>query len=383
MTLTCHQGEQTGTFQRSLERSSICWLNTPSERDLTVENHGKSIHMTSNSAQRFTRPTIIDVAAAAGVSKSLVSLALSNKPGVSAASRQKIEAAAAKIGYTSNTWARSLVRGRTRLIGVVTTDVSSSYNADVVVGIEDEATAEDYEVLLTHGRRDPAHLTRGVERMLQLGVDGLIVVSSRVPQDVLDAAARRRPVVVVGRPDAAGEHVDVIHNDDELGGALAVKHLYASGHRRIGFIATSTQAAVRARGAAYTTAMRDHGLNYHWLRSAADHRDPDFAQEMITELTDSPDAPSALFVSTDGTAVRLLGAALDHKMRVPQDLALVGYNNSTLAAAVRPALTSVNHPRNAMGKLAMQYLLERLNGRTEQRRAVMRPELVLRASSTV
>lgn len=337
--------------------------------------------MTSNPAQHFTRPTIIDVARAAGVSKSLVSLALSNKPGVSEASRQKIEAAAARIGYTSNTWARSLVRGRTRLIGVVTTDVSSSYNADVVVGIEDEAIAEDYEVLLTHGRRDPQHLARGVERMLQLGVDGMIIVSSRVPSDVLAAAAKRRPVVVVGRPAEPGDLVDVIHNDDELGGRLAVEHLHAVGHRRIGFIATSNQAAVRARGAAYEATLRELEVDYRWSWPAAQQQDPDFARRVVASMAESAEAPSALFISTDGTAVRLMGAALDRGLRVPEDLALVGYNNSTLAAAVRPGLTSVHQPRSAMGQRAMQYLLERLDGRTAQRRHVMRPELVVRASS--
>lgn len=340
--------------------------------------------MASSSVPQHSRPTIIDVARTAGVSKSLVSLALSNKSGVSEASRTKIFEAADQIGYTSNPWARSLVRGRTRLIGVVATDIASAYNSDVVVGIEDEAAVEEYEVLVTHGRRDPDHLTRGVQRMLQLGVDGLIVVSSRVPRAVLDAAARRRPVVVVGRPTDTGKLVDVIHNDDELGGALAVEHLHAEGHRRIGFIATSNQAAVRARGMAYEHTMQRLGLEYRWQMPAEFPKDPHFAQRVFDMIATTPsgDAPTALFVSTDGTAVRLLGEALDRGLRVPQGMALVGYNNSTLASAVRPALTSVDQPRNSMGKLAMSYLLERIEGRTEQRTEIMTPRLVPRHSST-
>lgn len=339
--------------------------------------------MDPRATSQYSRPTIVDVARVAGVSKSLVSLALANKSGVSEASRTKILQAAEQIGYTSNTWARSLVRGRTRLIGVVATDIASAYNSDVVVGIEDEATDEDYEVILTHGRRDPDHLTRGVERMLHLGVDGLIVVSSRVPPDVLNAAARRRPVVVVGRPSEKTELVDVIHNNDERGGALAIEHLHAQGHRNIGFIATSTQAAVRARGTAYETTMHRLGLEYRWQVSAGTKKSPDFAQWVFDEIDKlkPAEAPTALFVSTDGTAVRLLGAAVDRGMRIPEDIAIVGYNNSTLASAVRPALTSVDQPRNSMGKLAMQYLMERIEGRTEQRIEIMAPRLVLRSSS--
>ena len=340
--------------------------------------------MESSAPPGRSRPTIIDVARAAGVSKSLVSLALSNKSGVSQASRAKILKAADQIGYTSNPWARSLVRGRTRLIGVVATDIASAYNADVVVGIEDEAAQEDYEVLVTHGRRDPDHLARGVQRMLQVGVDGLIVVSSRVPQAVLDDAARRRPVVVVGRPTGASEFVDVIHNDDELGGTLAIEHLHTQGHRRIGFIATSTQAAVRARGAAYEQTMQRLGLDYRWQLPTDFPQDPGFAQRVFDLVAETPskDAPTALFVATDGTAIRLLGEALDRGLRVPQDMALVGYNNSTVASTMRPGLTSVDQPRNDMGSLAMRYLLQRIAGRTEYRVEIMTPQLVQRNSST-
>lgn len=342
--------------------------------------------MESHTAAHHSRPTIVDVARAAGVSKSLVSLALSGKSGVSETSRQKILHAAATLGYTSNTWARSLVQGRTKLIGVVTTDIASAYNADVVIGLEDAAASEEYEVLLAHGRRDPEHLTRGVQRMLELGTDGLVVVSSQVPQAVLEEAARRRPVIVVGRPDNAGELVDVIHNDDECGGTLAVEHLIEAGHRRIGFVSTSSRAAVTARGKAYERAMAQAGLDYRWAMSAAAQPRQEFAQQLVEavmthENEPSVSSPSALFVSIDRVAVDILGAAWDAGVRVPEDIALVGYNNSRLAASVRPGLTTVHQPRNAMGQLAMQLLKERFDGREEPRREVIAPQLVVRSSS--
>ena len=118
----------------------------------------------------------------------------------------------------------------------------------------------------------------------------------------------------------------------------------------------------------------------------ADHhpRTPGFPETVLDAIAGeaAADAPTALVVSTDGTAARILRAALDRGYRIPQDLALVGYNNSQLASAVRPALTSINQPRNAMGKQAMQFLLERLAGNTEQRVTIMTPELVVRGSSS-
>ncbi|MFZ2526892.1 MAG: LacI family DNA-binding transcriptional regulator [Rhodococcus sp. (in: high G+C Gram-positive bacteria)] len=329
------------------------------------------------------RPTIVDVARASGVSKSLVSLALSGKPGVSDASRARIRQVADELGYISNTWARSLVEGRTHLVGVVTTDVGSTYNTDVVTGIEDEAAESGYGVLLAHGRRDPEQLSRGVERMLQLGVDGLIVVSSRVPRQKLENAARKRPVVVVGRPDDASDLVDIIRNDDELGGRLAVEHLARCGHRRIGYVATSTRAAVRARGLAYERTMTDLGLDYRWHMARTASHDQTFAGLVVQSLRGEPAdrRPTALFVSTDETAIAVLGAALDAGLRVPGDLALVGYNNSAIATAIRPTLTSIDQPRNRMGSLAVSLLQERLSGRTRQRVEVMTPHLEVRASS--
>lgn len=329
------------------------------------------------------RPTIVDIARVAGVSKSLVSLALAGKPGVSDASRDRILWVADELGYVSNTWARSLVRGRTQLIGVVATDVGSSYNTDVVTGIEDEVADSGYGVLLSHGRRDPAQLSRGIERMLQLGVDGLIVVSSRVPRAQLDAAARKRPVIVVGRPDDTGDLVDVVHNDDELGGRLAVDHLATGGRTRIGFVETSARAAVRARGLAYDRAMADLGTDYRWRAVGSARHDPDFARGVVDGLLGEARSrrPEALFVATDETAVAILGAALDAGLDVPGDLALVGYNNSALAAAIRPTLSSVDQPRNRMGRLAVTLLHERLSGRVRPRVEVMTPHLVVRASS--
>ncbi|NLE98162.1 MAG: LacI family transcriptional regulator, partial [Propionibacterium sp.] len=118
------------------------------------------------------RTTIVDVARVAGVSKSLVSLAIRDDPGVSEETRARILRVAEDLGYRSNLWARSLVQGSTGLVGVLLTDLSNDYHTDVVIGLEDAATERGLGVLIGHGRRDAERLTAQLDRFVQLGVDG-------------------------------------------------------------------------------------------------------------------------------------------------------------------------------------------------------------------
>ncbi len=355
------------------------------------------------------RPTIKDIARETGVSKSLVSLALAGRSGVSEASRDRILATARDLGYSSNTWARSLVRGKTQLIGVVTTDLANSYHTEIVTAVEDEAERDGYGVLLAHGRRSPETLADKVDEMLRLGVDGLVVVSSRVPAERLAEAAARRPLVVVGRPAAVPEAADSIHNDDEAGARLAVRHLIDLGHERIVFVATSQREAMQARQRAYRRTLEEAGLGIgrviHWGQegvSAESARavlaevglaeagltaagvtevgitEARFADAGLTEAG----APTAVFVSNDRAAVALMGAALDAGISVPQQLSMIGYDNTALAAAIRPALTSIDQPRTMMGGRAVQLLLERIEGRVEPLREVVAPSFAQRASTS-
>ena len=355
------------------------------------------------------RPTIKDIARETGVSKSLVSLALAGRSGVSEASRDRILATARDLGYSSNTWARSLVRGKTQLIGVVTTDLANSYHTEIVTAVEDEAERDGYGVLLAHGRRSPETLADKVDEMLRLGVDGLVVVSSRVPAERLAEAAARRPLVVVGRPAAVPEAADSIHNDDEAGARLAVRHLIDLGHERIVFVATSQREAMQARQRAYRRTLEEAGLGsgqvIHWGQegvSAESARavlaevglaEAGLTAAGVTEVgitearfadaghTESG-APTAVFVSNDRAAVALMGAALDAGISVPQQLSIIGYDNTALAAAIRPALTSIDQPRTMMGGRAVQMLLERIEGRIEPLREVVAPSLAQRASTS-
>lgn len=320
-------------------------------------------------------PTIIDVAHAAGVSKSLVSLAIRGDAGVSDATRERILAVAAELGYRSNTLARGLARGRTQVIGVVVSDLRNPYHADIVTGIEAAAQGAGFGTVIGHGQADPATLAERLDQMIDLGVDGVIVASAMLPADALDALAARRPAVMVGRPFEQPRHVSVVRNHDERGAALAVDHLLSLGHERVVHLASSERAAAQARRRAYGEAMTRVGLPATTLAVA----DAGVSQ-LVRSLSDA-DAPTACFAGNDRAAVALLHEALDAGVGVPERLSIVGYDNAEAGRQVRPALTTVEQPRDAMGREATRLLLQRIDGESETVEVTLEPHLIVRGST--
>lgn len=327
------------------------------------------------------RPTIIDVARAAGVSKSLVSLALRGEAGVSAASRTRILRVADEMGYRSNVWARNLARGGEDLIGVLITDLGNSYHTDVVLGVEEAAQELSLSVVVAHGMRSTERLAGQLERQLALGVAAVVVVSSWVPPELLESAARRVPLVVVGRLQVQVPGVDTINNDDAAGARSAVRHLAGAGHQRIAHLSASNRPAAAQRRAAYAAAMRELGLTQRISVVGPDDADEGLANLLRGTARGDGTGPTAIFASNDQAAARVLDAAFDRQLAVPGDLAVVGYDNSTLARTVRPRLTSVDQPRAAMGHLALILVRERLGGRSQERHEVLAPRLIVRGST--
>jgi len=315
------------------------------------------------------RPTIVDVARAAGVSKSLVSAALRGERGVSAASRSRILAAADELGYRSNGWAQRLVSGRSSLVGVLLTDLRNAYQTDIVNGIEDAAAAAGFDVVLSHGRRDRELLRERLAGLTALGVDAVIAVTGHLDADDLAALADRVPIVVVGRPASVPDAAGWIRNDDETGARLAVAHLQERGHDRIAYVHGSSRPASIARRDAYRALV-------------AEAREYDVHDDGIARLLDAVAAggPTATFAANDRIAAQIVAEAIDRGIRVPHDLAVVGYDNTELADLIRPGLTSVDQPRGEMGAAAMAQALGLLDGGVPEREVVS-PTLVVRGSS--
>lgn len=317
----------------------------------------------------MNRPTIVDVARAAGVSKSLVSAALRGEPGVSAASRDRILDAAAALGYRTNGWAQRLVSGRSDLVGVLLTDLRNAYQTEIVNGIEDAAHAAGLDVILSHGRRDRDLLRARLSGLVALGVDAVIAVTGHLDAADLAPVAARVPAVVVGRPVSVPDAAGWVHNDDESGARLAVRHLQSRGHTRIAYVHGSSRPASLARRDA-TRSLLDEPREY------------DVREGGVARLLDdvaTGDATAA-FAANDRIAAQIVAEAIDRGLSAPRDLAVVGYDNTELAEIVRPSLTSVDQPRTRMGAEALDQALRLLRGESPGRE-VAAPTLVVRASS--
>ncbi|WP_062527756.1 LacI family DNA-binding transcriptional regulator [Demequina rhizosphaerae] len=320
-------------------------------------------------------PTIVDVARAAGVSKSLVSLAIRGDAGVSEATRTRILDVASELGYHSNALARGLARGRTQVVGLLVSDLANPYFADVVDGIEADAEATGLGTIIGHGRGSADVLARRLDEILDLGVDGVIVISAMLDADTLDRAAARRPVVMVGRPFAPPRRVSVVRNNDEHGAEAAVSHLLGLGHLRIAHVASSRRAAATARRASFERTMRAADL----APMVLDGSDDGVAR--LLDLVGRPEGPTACFAGNDRIATAVLADALERALEVPGDLSVVGYDNAEVGRLMRPALTTVEQPREAMGREAMRLLRARIDGDREVAEVTLEPRLIVRAST--
>jgi DNA-binding LacI/PurR family transcriptional regulator len=321
------------------------------------------------------RPTLHDVAARAGVSKSLVSLALQGSPKVSEASRVAILAAARELGYRPNRTASSLVQQRTQTIGVHILDLHNPVFAEILDGVQEGVRSHDYSTLLVTGNADPTTERTEIARLLESRVEGLILIAHRLPDDVLAGIAREVPTVVVTwRTDGIGG-LDSVAGDDVAGVQLAVDHLVALGHTRIAHVSGGDNRIARARRAGYVRAMADQGLDSLVVDGAFTEEGGYAGAESAVE-----GGATALVVGNDLAAIGALAALRDRGLRVPDDISVVGYDGMRLLESLD--LTTVAQPLADMGRLAADLLMERIAdpGRASVHRQV-ETRLVPRGSS--
>ncbi len=326
----------------------------------------------------MSRPTMETVAERAGVSRALVSLVMNNSPKVSDAKREAVLAAAAELGYRPNLHARNLAQQRTKTLGMIINDIHNPFFAEVVYGVEAAAEEHGLDVLILNGGRDAERERRAVETHLQFQVEALVLVGPKLDDEDILRASYVVPTVVVG---AGRDHpgVDTVTTDDEVGARLAVEHLIALGHTDILHIDGGTNISSVPRSRGYEKAMRSAGLEPRIVRGGDDEGD---AEASIVELIEADRIPTAIFAFNDLLATGTLSTLESAGLRVPDDVSVVGYDNTFIAALAHISLTAVNQPRHQMGELAIRSILERIeDGRTEPARVDLAPTLAVRGST--
>ena len=329
-----------------------------------------------------------DVARAAGVSRSLVSLALSGSPKVAASTRERIEEVAASLGYRVNVSAASLARKRSSIIGLVLPNLRNAFFEQVAACLGRAAARRGLTLFVTVGSDQPEVLHQAIESLLGVRVAGIILVSPWLPGEDLLAIGEEVPVCVIGRRSPGGR-VDSVRVDEAAAARLVADHLASRGMRTICYIGPRlTDAASRHdREGSLAHAARATGSAFE-VRSCGEDAGP----ATRTALQDHSE-PLGLVIHNDALAIDAVPVLRESRREPGVDVALVSYDNTYLALREEFSLTSVDQPEERLGECAVDLVCRRAGltsddgsqvgaaTGTEAHSVVLEPELVVRASS--
>jgi DNA-binding LacI/PurR family transcriptional regulator len=327
--------------------------------------------------------SIKEVARQAGVSLGTVSNVLNRPHLVAEETRQRVLDVIKDLGYVRNDSARQLRAGRSRTVAIVVLDVANPFFTDVVRGAEEAIEAAGAVAIVCNSGQNPGRERRHLELLEEQRVQGILITPIDGDRDVqlANLAKRGIPVVLVDRGSGQLDRCSVAV-DDVLGGRLAGRHFRELGHERVAFVGgpmAIPQVADRRRG--FTTALR--GVDVHTfltptLTAAA-------GRQAGAEIADIPpaDRPTAIFCANDLLALGVLQEMTLRRIRVPREVAILGYDDIDFAAAAAVPLSSVRQPREQLGRAAAELLLDEVNSgdQHEHRHVVFKPELVAREST--
>lgn len=321
------------------------------------------------------RATIKDVAALVGVSSATVSRALDDRSEISRETKERVRAACTKLAYVPNIAAKGLTGQRTHTLGVIVPDISNPYFSGMATAIENTAAENGYRVMLSNSLRDEALELKAIENFLSRQVDGLIISAT-----TLQSYSKHKemigslPCIYLGVNH--DEDCSYVMTDNDAGAYAATRYLIGLGHRDIRFVGgrpLSLTRKLRLQG--FCRAMEEEGLQGESLAA----QDRQWSLEESLALLSGP-LPDAIFAFSDVTAMKLMEAAEQRGIRVPEDLSILGYDNIAFSALPRIHLTSVSQQKFCQGKRAVERLVEQIAGAREQTADLLQPELMVRST---
>ena len=326
---------------------------------------------------------IREIARRARVSTATVSRAINRVPTVDAQLAKRVWRVVDKLGYYPNTQARALVSGRSRIFGLVVSEITNPFFPEIVQTFENLAVENNYEILLTSTVHDPKRMELSVRRMIERRVDGVAILTFGMEDSLLEHLRFRKvPLVFVDvGPDAP--HVANIRIDYLSGIRQAVQHLAALRHTRIAFVSGPLQLkSALARKNAFLQSMAEIGLPAN-LIVEGDHS-LEGGMGALTKLIASNCYPTAVLCSNDMTAIGVIREAYDHDMKIPADLSVIGFDDIRLAQFTTPPLTTVQMSQTELAKLAFRALMNEVgkvspNHRMNEYRLIT--SLILRRST--
>jgi DNA-binding LacI/PurR family transcriptional regulator len=301
-------------------------------------------------------PTQEDVAKKARVSRALVSLVMRGSPNVSEQRRRRVLRAAEELGYRPNAYARSLASKRLHTIGVLINDLTNPYFGGVYSSLAAAAEQAGFDLLVAPGTRSAEKESALVRTLLEHRVAGLALLSPMMPTKELRSLTTSWPTVLIGR-DTSIAGVDVVTTDEHQAARLVLDHLTGLGHRDIVHITGGPNRSAKDRAKGYREVMRELGLEPRELSGAFSH---EAGQKAARELLTSSPVPTAVVAANDLVAVGAMGVFESHGLRVPDDVSVVGYDDSQIARLDLVGLTSVCQGVDRFGTAAIELLVGRI-----------------------
>ena len=333
------------------------------------------------------RVDIRDIAKRARVSTATVSRTINRVPTVNPQLAKRVWNTINELGYYPNTQARALVSGRSRIFGIIISQITNPFFPELVHAFETIAAQNNYEILLTSTENDPTRMEYAVRRMIERRVEGVAVMTFGMEEVLLeDLKLREIPLVFVDvgphRP-----HVSKIRIDYQHGIRQAVQHLAALRHERIAFITGPLQLkSAVARKHAFIRAMGEIGLEANAEFIVEGNHTLEGGMAAFDRLLATPKAPTAVMCSNDMTAIGVMRKCYEQRIHIPNDLSVIGFDDIRLAQFMLPPLTTVQMSQAELGRLAFQALfsdVERGKSAAESPECLLHTNLVLRESTAL
>jgi LacI family transcriptional regulator len=328
---------------------------------------------------------IREIARRAKVSTATVSRAINRVPTVDPQLSKRVWKVVEELGYFPNTQARALVSGRSRIFGLIVSEITNPFFPEIVQTFENLAVENNYEILLTSTVHDPRRMELSVRRMIERRVDGVAILTFGMEESLLEHLRFRKvPLVFVDvGPDAP--HIANIRIDYQNGIRQAVQHLAALRHTRIAFIAGPRQLkSANARREAFIQSMTEIGLDGDLMVEGTHTLEG--GMRALNELIELRPRPTAILCSNDMTAIGVMREAYDLDIRVPEDLSVIGFDDIRLSQFMTPPLTTVQMSQTELAKLAFQALLKEVDEASQTQRTKeykLNTNLILRRSTAL
>lgn len=331
--------------------------------------------------------TIYDIASALNISTATVSRALKNDPVVSKGTKKKIFDLASKMGYRTNHFARNLRNQTTNTIGVIVHELNSNFITSVLAGIEKVTTEAGYDLIIAHSSESFSKEIANAKNLFDKRVDGLIASLSFDTKNLdhyKPFKEKNVPVIFFDRVEQDGKNTVVVIDNDKCG-YQATEHLIQQGCKKIVHITSSLNRNVYSkRFKGYKEALSDNGIPYdenyliiHDLTESA-------AIESAMQILKMNPLPDGAFITNDFVAAVVMRILKENKIKIPEDIAIVGFNNDTICTLVEPALSTINYPGIDVGEVAARNLINHLKGIGNIQNTntiIIRSNLIIRKSS--